>query len=61
LRSQGELGGNSPAIKRHFDLQIMTLQNAPRDADKLKAVLRAKQRERSGRGYDRKELCRVYL
>ena len=26
----------NPAIKRHLELEIKTLQNAPRDADKLK-------------------------
>ena len=30
MSSQEELGGNNPAIKRHFELQIKTLlQNAP--------------------------------
>jgi hypothetical protein len=54
LTIQGERGGNNPAIKRHFELQIMTLQNAPRDADKLKALLRAKKENRSSRSYDSK-------
>jgi hypothetical protein len=30
VNSQGELGGSNPVIKRHFELQIRTLQNAPR-------------------------------
>ena len=29
VNSHGERGGNNPAIKRHFELQIKTLQNAP--------------------------------
>jgi hypothetical protein len=33
INSQGE--GMNPAVNRHFKLQIKTLQNAPRDADKL--------------------------
>jgi hypothetical protein len=37
INSQGEieLGAMSPPLKRHLELQIKTLQNAPRDADKL--------------------------
>ena len=30
---------NNPAINKHFELRIKTLQNAPRDADKLEALL----------------------
>jgi hypothetical protein len=51
---------NSPPVNEHFKLQIKTLQNAPRDAHKLEALLRAK-KNRSSRGYDSKELRRVYL
>jgi hypothetical protein len=29
---------NSEAINKHFELQIQTLQNAPRVADKLKVL-----------------------
>jgi len=29
----------SPAMKRHLELQIKTLQNTPRDEDKLQALL----------------------
>jgi hypothetical protein len=35
----------NPAIRRHFELEISTLQNAPRDVDKLECILRAKKRE----------------
>jgi hypothetical protein len=38
--------GINPAIKRHLELEIKTLQNAPRDADKLQALLKAKEREK---------------
>jgi hypothetical protein len=31
--------------KRHWELQIRTLQEAPRDADKLRKILKAKQKE----------------
>jgi hypothetical protein len=47
INSQGELGGMNPAIKRHLELEIKTLQNAPRrDADKLKWLLRLKERQK---------------
>jgi hypothetical protein len=32
-------------MKRHFHLEIETLQNAPRDADKLQQIIKAKERE----------------
>jgi hypothetical protein len=39
--SQRTIGeqNNNPAVNKHFELQIKTLQNAPRDADKLEALL----------------------
>jgi hypothetical protein len=39
INSQGALGGLNPVIKRHLELQIKTLQNAPRDAGKLQQAL----------------------
>ncbi len=33
-------------MKRHLELQIKTLQNAPRDADKLRRLLEVKQRQK---------------
>jgi hypothetical protein len=33
-RELAELGGMDPSIKRHLDLQIQTLRNAFRDADR---------------------------
>ena len=35
----------NPAIKRHFELEIKILREAPRDADKLRKLVKAKQRE----------------
>ena len=35
----------NPAIRRHFELEIMTLREAPRDKDKLRKLVKAKQRE----------------
>jgi demethoxyubiquinone hydroxylase (CLK1/Coq7/Cat5 family) len=36
----------NPAIKKHYELQIKTLQNAPRDIDKLERLLKVKQRQK---------------
>ncbi len=41
---------NNPAVNKHFELEIKTLQNAPRDADKLEALLKAKEREKKLHG-----------
>src|ERR671923_757249 len=38
--------GINPAIKKHLELEIKTLQNAPRDADKLRRLLELKQRQK---------------
>lgn len=35
----------NPAIKRHFELEIKILREAPRDADKSRKLVKAKQRE----------------
>jgi hypothetical protein len=37
---------NSRPVNEHFKLQIKTLQNAPRDADKLERLLKVKKREK---------------
>ena len=37
-----ELEGMSPPLKRHLELEIKTLENAPRDADKLEHPLQVK-------------------
>jgi hypothetical protein len=36
----------NPVMKRHLELEIKTLQNAPRDADKLRQLLELKQRQK---------------
>ncbi len=36
----------NPAMKRHLELEIKTLQNAPRDADKLRRLLEVKARQK---------------
>ena len=48
INSQGgeELGGMSPPLKRHLELEIKTLENTPRDADKLEHLLQVKQNKR---------------
>src|ERR671918_2245524 len=38
--------GLNPATKRHLELQIKTLQNAPRDPDKLERLLEKKRRQK---------------
>jgi hypothetical protein len=37
---------NSPPVNRHFELEIKTLQNAPRDPDKWERLLRLKERQK---------------
>jgi hypothetical protein len=46
VNGQGELGGINPVIKKHYELQIKTLQNAPRDSDKLEWLLKVKERQK---------------
>jgi hypothetical protein len=38
--------GFNTVIKKHLELEIKTLQNAPRDADKLRQLLEVKQRQK---------------
>ena len=38
--------GINPIIKKHLELEIKTLQNAPRDAAKLRKLLGIKQRQK---------------
>jgi hypothetical protein len=43
---KGRNGGRiNPAIKRHLELEIKTLEIVQRDADKLRRLLEAKERE----------------
>ena len=46
MGSQGELGGMSPPMKKHLELEIKILQNAPRDAEKLEKLLKIKPRQK---------------
>ena len=46
VNSHVELGGLSPPQKRHLELEIKTLEKAPRDADKLEHLLQVKQNKR---------------
>jgi hypothetical protein len=39
-------GGMNPVMKRHLELEIKTLQNASRDADKLRQLLKLKARQK---------------
>jgi hypothetical protein len=38
--------GNALVIKKHYELQIKTLQNAPRDPEKLERLLKIKERQK---------------
>jgi hypothetical protein len=38
--------GINPVMKRHLELEIRALQNAPRDADRLRQLLETKQRQK---------------
>jgi hypothetical protein len=49
----GQVGGEAkegwginPVMKRHLELDIKALQNAPRDPDKLERLLKVKQRQK---------------
>ena len=46
MGSQGELGGMSLPMKKHLELEIKILENAPRDAAKLRKLLQIKQRQK---------------
>ena len=43
---EGAWGGMNPATKRHLELQIQTLQNAPRDPERLERLLKSKRRQK---------------
>jgi hypothetical protein len=40
----------SSVTKQHYQLQIKTLQNAPKDAAKLEQIIKAKEREKNEKG-----------
>jgi hypothetical protein len=46
VNTQGE--GMNPAVKKHYELQIKTLQNAPRDAEELEWLLKKKEKAKEG-------------
>jgi hypothetical protein len=47
MNNQGEeQGGMGPPQKRYLALQIKTLEKAPRDAEKLERLLKAKRRQK---------------
>ena len=54
---EGSVGGMNPAIKQ-LGLQIKTLQNAPRDHQKLERLLRVKRR-RKEEATEREDLERL--
>jgi hypothetical protein len=39
-------GGMNSVIKKYYELQIKTLQNVPRDVDKLESLLKTKRRQK---------------
>ena len=39
---------NNPIVNEHFKLEIKTLQNAPRDPEKLEQLLNVKERQKEG-------------
>jgi hypothetical protein len=44
-QEESEITRINSAMKRHFELEIETLQNAPRDEDKLRELLKLKEKE----------------
>jgi hypothetical protein len=47
VNTPGDFGGMNQAVKRrHYELQIKTLQNAPRDVNKLERLLKTKRRQK---------------
>jgi hypothetical protein len=50
---------NNPTVNKDLELQIKMLQNASRDADNLKALLKAKERENMRRNAHRRDTKRL--
>jgi hypothetical protein len=44
-QEESEITRINPVMKRHLELEIKTLQNAPRDEDKLRELLKLKEKE----------------
>jgi response regulator of citrate/malate metabolism len=52
LKEEGpRYAGINAATKRHLELEIKTLQNAPRDADKLERLIKIKRRQKEEAAY----------
>jgi hypothetical protein len=49
----------NPAVNKHFKLQIKTLQNAPRDPDKLERLLKLKERKKEEEAMHIKDIERL--
>jgi hypothetical protein len=45
-RRRKDGGGMNSVIKKYYELQIKTLQNVPRDVDKLESLLKTKRRQK---------------
>ncbi len=54
VNSQGELGGMSSPLKRHLEIEIKALENAPRDADTIGAALADKTKTKGRSHRDRR-------
>jgi archaellum component FlaC len=52
-------GGMNSAVRRYLELQINTLQNAPRDPDKLERLLKSKRRQKKEEVTKREEIERL--
>jgi methyl coenzyme M reductase beta subunit len=46
LKVNGQGGEMSSPMKKHLELEIKTLENAPRDADRVRRLLQIKQRQK---------------
>jgi hypothetical protein len=60
-QEESEITRINPAMKRHFELEIETLQNAPRDEDKLRELLKATHIEDTQRLVTEIEMLKVVL
>src|ERR687889_846735 len=56
---EGGWGGMNSAMKRHLELQIKTLQHAPRDPDKLERLLKSKRRQKMEEATKREDTERL--
>ena len=56
---EGGWGGMNSAMRRHLELQIKTLQNAPREPDKLERLLKSKRRQKMEEATKREDTERL--